>query len=439
MIELWGTILSIACSAIVIFALLKFFDAFFERKLKGGKYWCVALFLFAASILICLNNQGNIFLQMPLEISIQCIFCAAVYYGRWDRLFFTSATIYAINFSFSYWINQFFLALSRQSYEEYLWNIPLYSAHMFTGASLLLALALIVKRFHHPAADSGQPRVWISLFAIFPFMTLLVLLAGYYPSQEQWIWQICLMILDTVDTIALFVLDYLERSAQEREQWLVVSERARVQEENIQALSRAYGSQRKMTHDFRAHLAMLADLLENGSVADAKKYLAELRVQHTERVLLVNSHHAAVDAILNQKGYLGIQRGIDVRFCIDDLSSLHIPATDLTTVLGNLLDNAIEASATLEDARRWIKVFITCQTNGQLPELSVMVANPSDPVEVRDGIIMTSKRDTMLHGFGLQIVRDVLERYGAEQIISCDNGMFTVYCSWPDIAKPPDL
>ena len=432
MIEYWGTFLTIVCAAIATVAFLTFFDAFFERKQMGGKYWCAVLLLFASFALISLAIHGNIFLQMTLEITLEYIFCSAIYRSRWDRRFFLVATIYAISFSSSYWINQLFLTLSGQSYEEYLWNIPLYSVRVLTGAFLLLILAATVKQVHHPFASDEQPRVWIPVFAAFPLLTLLVLLVSYFPSPEQWIWQICLVILDLVDAVALFLLDHLERAALEREQLLVVRERARVQDENMQALSQAYGAQRKMTHDFRAHLAALADLMEHGSMEDAKKYLADLRVRTTERVLLVNSHHAAVDAVLNQKGYLGKQRGVDIRFRVNDLSPLHLPAADITIVLANLLDNAIEACAALAESDRWVKVLITYQASGKIPMLSITVANPSGPVDIRDGVIATSKQDKMLHGFGLQNVREILQRYGAEQMISCENGLFTFYCSWPD-------
>ena len=400
----------------------------------GRKYWCAVLLLFAAFVLISLTIHGNIFLQMTLEITLQYIFCSVVYYSRWDRRFFLIATIYAIGFSFSYWLNQFFLTLSGLSYEEYIWNVPFYSASILTRAFMLLALAATVKQVHHPFASDEQPRVWIPVFAVFPLLTLLVLLVSYFPSPEQWIWQICLAILDLVDVVALFLLDHLERTALEREQFLIIRERARLQDENVQALSQAYGAQRKMTHDFRAHLAALADLMEHGSMEDAKKYLADLRVRTTERILLVNSHHAAVDAVLNQKGYLGKQRGVDMRFRVNNLSPLHIPAADITIVLGNLLDNAIEACAALDDPNRWVKVLITYQANSEAPVLSITVANPSSPVDIRDGVIATSKQDRMLHGFGLQNVREILQHYDAEQMISFENGLFTFYCSWPDNA-----
>ncbi len=71
-------------------------------------------------------------------------------------------------------------------------------------------------------------------------------------------------------------MDYLEENAENREKLIAANERAHVQDENIQALSQAYAGQRKMTHDFRANLSTLSELLEIERVDDAKEFLSEL-------------------------------------------------------------------------------------------------------------------------------------------------------------------
>ena len=104
-----------------------------------------------------------------------------------------------------------------------------------------------------------------------------------------------------VDVVALLLLDHLEQSAINREKLVAAAERAHVQDENIQALSQAYAGQRKMTHDYRAQLSTLSELLEGGELEDAKAYLSEMKARQSERILLINTHNAAIDAVLNQK------------------------------------------------------------------------------------------------------------------------------------------
>lgn len=432
MIELWGSFLSIVCNVLAAWTVLMLFDSFFTRRIRGKKYWLCALCRFLLATVISLTIHGQIVLQMPLELLLEFGFCMLMYHSRWDKCFFIIAALYAVVSSFHYWSNRLLMAAFALSYEEYVWNIPLYSASMLGRALLLVLLAALIKRFHRPLPESGRPHLWLSLSCAFPFLTLLILLKASVPAPEQPIWQFFLAVLDLVNLLALFLLDYMERAAFEREQLVAAGERARVQDENVRALSAAYGAQRKMTHDFRAHLATLAELHEQGKWEDARQYLAELRVRTTERILLVNSHNAAIDAVLNQKGYAGQRSGIDMRFHVNDLSPLRLPATDVTVVLGNLLDNAIEACAGFPEGKRWVDVRLLYQTQNDSPLLFLKVTNPSRPVCIENNRIATSKKDAMLHGFGLQNVQDILKRYNAEYFIHCGNGRFIFQCSWPD-------
>lgn len=432
MIELWGTFLSLWGSAVTTRSIILFYDSFFMRRWTAKKFRAGVLCLYFCSMVLISIIPGQSGLRHLLEITLDFSFCMLLYQDRWDRCFFVVFTIYTIFVSLSYWIDLFCMTVFGLSYGEYIWNIPLYSISLLSKVLFLLSFSAIVKRLHKPFTASGRPLVWIPLFVVFPLLTLPVMLIAGIPTAEQGIWQICLAILDFVDVTALFLLDHLERAALEREQLIAVQERARVQDENIGALSQAYGAQRKMTHDFRAHLDTLSGMAEEGDMQALRAYLSELRERHTGRVLLVNSHHAAADAVLNQKGYLGIRQGVDMRFHVSDLSPLHIPAADLTIVLGNLLDNAIEACALFEEGERWVELQAFYEPEDEMPMLFLSVKNPSRPVKIRDGKIETSKKDAFLHGFGLRNVQDILRRYGAEYTLTYENDEFLFCCDWPD-------
>ena len=68
-----------------------------------------------------------------------------------------------------------------------------------------------------------------------------------------------------------------------------------------------------------------------------------MQEQQTERALMVNTHNSAIDAVLNQRAMPLQKQHIDIQFEVNDLSPLQIELIDCTVVLGNLLDNAIEA------------------------------------------------------------------------------------------------
>ena len=335
MVELWGNVLSLIGNIVTLGVQIALCDSFFPRKNRGNLHWLiVAAEVLAISVFsIFVGSNYGYTLKILFEVALYYVLCITLYLSRWDRCLFVIVTTYAVLYSASYWTNSICMSLLHLSHEEYIWNIPLYSAVFLLGPLLLFVVALIIRKYHPPLSVGKQARAWVPLSVVFPLSTLLIIWQIYTFPNEQQIWQICLLILDVVDVVALLLLDHLEQSAVNREKLVAAAERARVQDENIQALSQAYAGQRKMTHDYRAQLSTLSELLEDGDLENAKAYLSEMRTRQSERVLLVNTHNAAIDAVLNQKGYAGLRQRIDMRFRVNDLSALKLPRVDVTIVL----------------------------------------------------------------------------------------------------------
>lgn len=434
MVELWGNILSLLGNMTAAWTEFTLLDAFFPRKRSVKMHFlfivCVAAvsFLLSVSSVFGVVHRYGYAFKILFEVSLYYGFSLLLYKSRWDRRLFVIVTNYAVMYSFSYWLDILCMSVLNSTYEEYVWNIPLYSSIFLLQLLAFLTVASVILKYHHPLSVGKQARAWVPLSVVFPLSTLLVIWQIYTFPNEQQIWQICLLILDVVDVVALLLLDYLEQSAVNREKLVAAAERAHVQDENIQALSQAYAGQRKMTHDYRAQLATLSELLDQGNLAEAKSFLTEMKVHQSERILLINTHNAAIDAVLNQKGYAAQRQGIDMRFRVNDLSALKLPRVDVTIVLANLLDNAMEACSQMSQTEQWVSVQMLYGRG----VLSICIINPSRPVEIACGQIVTTKPDPLLHGFGLHNVADILNKYQAEYTFSFEDGRFIFTADWPD-------
>ncbi|WP_298730390.1 GHKL domain-containing protein [uncultured Subdoligranulum sp.] len=431
MVEFWGNVLSLVGNIVSLGVQIVLCDSFFPRKNRGNLYWLIVAvgFLVGSVFSIFVGSGHGYTLKILFEVALYYVLCIILYQGRWDRCLFVIVTTYAVLYSASYWTNSICMLLLHLTHEEYIWNIPLYSAVLIFRALAFFALALIIRKYHPPLSVGKQARAWVPLSVVFPLSTLLIIWQIYTFPNEQEIWQICLLILDVVDVVALLLLDHLEQSAVNREKLVAAAERAHVQDENIQALSQAYAGQRKMTHDYRAQLSTLSGLLEQGNLEDAKAFLSEMKDRQSERILLINTHNAAIDAVLNQKGYAGQKKKIDMRFRVNDLSMLKLPRVDVTIVLANLLDNAMEACSQMPETERWVSVQLLY---GQ-GLLSISIINPSRPVQIVGGQIATTKPEPLLHGYGLRNIEDILDKYHAEYTFSFKDGRFIFTADWPDI------
>lgn len=158
--------------------------------------------------------------------------------------------------------------------------------------------------------------------------------------------------LGIANVAIVYVVSLIERDTEVKQQNNILSQQMEIQTASILALDKAYRQQRQSTHDFQNHLCTISDLLSQKAYETAAKYVQELNQAQTSRILIVNTHHPIIDAILNQKYQTAIESQIEMQFCINDLSSIQLSASKLVVLLSNLLDNSIEACRRIETGRQ---------------------------------------------------------------------------------------
>lgn len=215
------------------------------------------------------------------------------------------------------------------------------------------------------------------------------------------------------------------RQVQELED-LLQRQHMEMQTESINALEHNYRQQRRVTHEFEHHLQVLDELLTNGAAADARDYIRSLRSSRSYRTISVNSHHSVIDVILNQKYQTAKESGIKMQLQVNDLSGVTILTESLVVILSNLLDNAIEACRRLDGYRE-----IDCSVLRD-DSLYIAVRNTSEPVQVEDGQIATSKDDALNHGYGLGNVCYLVDKLGGEYTFDYEDGWFQFVAEIPE-------
>lgn len=135
-------------------------------------------------------------------------------------------------------------------------------------------------------------------------------------------------------------------------------------------------------------------------------------------MLSINSRHPIIDAVLNQNYQAARDRGIEMQVRVNDLSALNLPTNAMVVLLSNLLENAVEACDRKEGDRAIHVSFLLGD------EVFLSVENTSNPVQVVDGRIATSKSPAGEHGYGLTSIRRILQDLRAEFTYGYENGWF---------------
>ena len=162
----------------------------------------------------------------------------------------------------------------------------------------------------------------------------------------------------------------------------------------------SFNQQRKITHEFRNQLDAVGNLLAQKEYDRAADYIRHLQNTSQEIAPSVRTGHPMVDAVLNQKYQQAAQKGISMLLYCNDLSAIPLEDGELVTLLGNLLDNAISASAQTDEKQIWMRLW---QEQG-VYQLIVRNSCPEAPAAY-------GEQEGIFHGFGMGLVSAVLEKH----------------------------
>lgn len=178
--------------------------------------------------------------------------------------------------------------------------------------------------------------------------------------------------------------------------------------EHIQEVIKTLRGQR---HDFNNYVSTIYGLIHLGKIEEAKRYILNLSESTTDLNEIVNIYHPVVGAVLNMKKEKAVRSKIDFIADVDLPSDLPFEFIDLSTILGNLLDNAIEACDKISDT--YTKIHIKMYIKNM--HMIIKIENSkSDEVILRknkDIGYMTTKLDKENHGIGLKNVNKAVNKY----------------------------
>jgi len=178
-----------------------------------------------------------------------------------------------------------------------------------------------------------------------------------------------------------------------------------------------------LTHrDMKNNMIYLQNLLKVNP-EEAEKYLEKYIGDTTEKTEeFSKSGNLPVDAVLNYKNMIAKSKGINI--ILEQQIPIDLPYkdSDICIILGNLLDNAIEA---VESSRnKEIRVYIMYFRH----KFKIKVSNYYEGQLKKDGSgdYVTGKGDKINHGLGLKSVRTIVESYGGLMEISSEDFIFQV-------------
>ena len=283
---------------------------------------------------------------------------------------------------------------------------------------LMAGIAVFLKkRTSDKPPDAVRFASVIALLGLFSTITLSEQTLLPLEDDTLGLW----IILSTVLLFAILFYRVNRQHEMEAEIARLKQEQAEILERDYQALRRTYSGNARLYHDLHNHIEAIYHCLKKGDIPEALQYCEDLRTPVREISQTVWTGDKATDYLISSKLALAAENHIQTKVNIEFPHNTNIRSVDLTTILGNLLDNALEAAQTAPDHLRFLKLTVR-RINAML---LIKVENGYGKAPAQEnGNLLTSKTDKASHGWGLKSAKTAAERYDGIIHTEYENGVF---------------
>lgn len=233
-------------------------------------------------------------------------------------------------------------------------------------------------------------------------------------------------LLLVVNYVIFEVYDWISRNAELREQNRLYAQQLELCTQQAEERESLYLEIRRIRHDLKKHLSGLLGMIQAGQTSEAEKYIMQMldvgagnRPEEVSR-----SGNIVVDSVINH-AYAAAQKD-NIRFNVNVLipSSLPFESGHLAIVLGNLLENALEACRDIPNGKGFIRLDIS-YTKG-IFQLCIKNNYQSKRKKDNIGHYVTTKVDNIYHGLGLSSINHAVINYHGQMDITDNGNIFQV-------------
>ena len=239
-----------------------------------------------------------------------------------------------------------------------------------------------------------------TLFSTFILMTV--------SSQDNFIFIFfSISIIFTINFYVFYLYDNLLQSYEEKMESALIKQQNKAIIKQLKIINLSQDNLKLLRHDMKLHMATLHTLIEKKNNTDALNYIQRIFSSISYVNEFATSGNIEIDSILNYKLNEAKKEQIKIAFNMHIPSQLNIHSFDLVTILGNLLDNAIEAASKSTTERR---IELTIELRKNILYINLINTFCGELICINDRLVST-RIDKKNHGLGLKSVQNSLEKY----------------------------
>ena len=293
---------------------------------------------------------------------------------------------------------------------------------------LYFFVALIIAKISTEETRKRMGLLKESLLFLLP-LTSIILLLGIVvitmivdvPQIIYTVFIISTILLMYSNIVVFWVHESMVRTQQENIEYKLQKQKAEIDTEYYSLLQNQYENSNIIIHDIKRHLISVKELANHNDCDNILKYIDDLYGEYDIKYLRKYSNHKLINAIINRYMEMCKTFGIDFYCDIRDIDFSFISDANMTAILDNLLENAIEAA---KDSDNKIIELTIKESNSNFVAIN-LENSCSTPPKKSGGELITTKTDKEVHGYGIRSIKRIAKEYNGNINYSFDEKTMT--------------
>ncbi len=292
-------------------------------------------------------------------------------------------------------------------------DINAYIFVITTSKLIYASVMLLIKKLCANKLNNAEKDNFYWVLFLFPLISAVISFLFFFIAGNLAISDLARIFISGIfifllfaDLIIFLIYDIANKNKAELYELKTIKLQQEIDEKYFDAIEQSQEEIRHFSHDMKNHLLQIRYLED---VKEMHRYLDNI-IEDVEKISYVKiSSNKMLNLIISK--YSAICEKKNIKFTPEvKLASLHyVDDVDLSTLLNNLLDNAVEAADMTENGFIELKIF---SKNSNFDGIIIKNSCNTPPKHINKELI-TSKKDKLLHGLGMSIVKKVLKKYDA--------------------------
>lgn len=403
-----------------IFIIRRFAEAFFKKQ---SNYKNVSVLLYLIYFII----TSLAYLKLDIPIIALCINWISIFV-----VFFTYESTIQKRIVYTTYIIAFMLfpelvigaitgyfKFSFFSEGNYSSEIGIISTKIITYIEALLFRNYRIRK----DSQSVSTSLWISTIII-PLSTLIyecMFVSNDNLTKDKVIASVAMLFI--INVTAFHLYDSLTKSYVQQSKLSILETENALYSKQCEIMQSSTEELQGFRHDMNNQFIALSQLIKSEQYGDAERQLSHLTLLTKSKIIYSTSGNVIIDGLINYKLQNALNDRIKVKTEIAVPNRINIETTDLVAILGNLIDNALNALADVPEDRRSLTIKVVFSQG----RLIVRTSNPyTGDILCTDGKIVSDKQNSKQHGYGLNNIAKSVNKYKGYMNIDYSSNTFTV-------------